>query len=189
MYKSDKISLSRAELSGIQLGSRLVVQVKRALMDNNPPSFVMDEPEVVALSDSMSALLWLNSAPEKLLTYCANRCQEIRKLMPARCWRHVSSELNTADLTTRPQHLAELVPGGRLSKFWFEGPDIYKYNNDEIGSRDFAKSSQDQSEYLSQFKPSRGMESQAVVLSTVFGKTGKVTKKACVQLPSSREDL
>ena len=88
-------------------------------------------------------------------------------------------ELNPADLTTRAQSLADLKPGGKLHAFWFEGPSVYKLRNEEIGSRDFGKSSQDRSEFLSQFKPGRVEDSPVVVLNTVLEKAGKNIRKAC----------
>ena len=68
---------------------------------------------------------------------------------------------------------------GKLHAFWFEGPSVYKLRNEEIGSRDFGKSSQDRSEFLSQFKPGRVEDSPMVVLNTILGKAGKNIRKTC----------
>ncbi|GFW11215.1 integrase catalytic domain-containing protein [Trichonephila clavipes] len=102
------MTIPRLELMACCIGARLVHSVYAAL----------DVPglKIIAWSDSMVALWWLKNHGDWSV-FVANRVNEINSLVPSQFWRHVSGELNPADLLSRG-----ISPRLFSDSLWWEGP-------------------------------------------------------------------
>ncbi|XP_055923102.1 uncharacterized protein LOC129953729 [Eupeodes corollae] len=74
--------------------------------------------KTVAWCDSEIVLHWLSSPPRRWVTFVANRTAAILEVTPRSCWRHISSESNPADCSSRGVTPSNL-PNHHL---WWTGP-------------------------------------------------------------------
>lgn len=121
-----KISLPRLELLACLLCARLLTFVREAL---RLPADVL----VHCWTDSMIALSWIKSSPERWKTFVANRVSQIQALVSSDRWAHCPGTENPADLLTRGIPAQELVH----SQLWLHGPafirDSFDYDNEDTG--------------------------------------------------------
>ncbi|GFW16478.1 DUF5641 domain-containing protein [Trichonephila clavipes] len=71
-------------------------------------------------SDSTIALAWINTPPNQLKTVVSNRVSQIQQLFKDFQWKHISSEVNPADVLSRGLDVKELAANDDL---WWKGPD------------------------------------------------------------------
>ncbi|GFY41661.1 integrase catalytic domain-containing protein [Trichonephila inaurata madagascariensis] len=71
-------------------------------------------------SDSTIALAWINTPPNQLKTFVSNRVSQIQQLSKDFQWKHISSEVNPADVLSRGQDIKELA----ANDLWWKGPDL-----------------------------------------------------------------
>ncbi|CAG4984218.1 unnamed protein product [Colias eurytheme] len=105
-------TIPRLELCAAGLSARLCKQVLESIR------FV--PTRVVHWSDSSVVLAWINSNPNKLKTYVANRIGEIQELTSPQSWRYVPTKSNPADLISRGLNGSQLP----LNDLWWCGPDF-----------------------------------------------------------------
>lgn len=104
------ITIPRLELNGALILTQLSVKVADA--------WEIDVKSFHLWTDSMIVLGWLNSQPNRLKTYVANRVNQITDVTDIEQWNHVKTEDNPADVVSRglkPQNLVD-------SKIWWYGP-------------------------------------------------------------------
>ena len=87
------MTIPRLELCGARLLAKLL-ETTRETLDVSWYS-------VYARTDLSIVLSWLNSSPSRLKTYVMNRVTHILEIVPARLWRHVSTDDNPADVASR----------------------------------------------------------------------------------------
>lgn len=104
------VTIPRLELCGALLLAQLYREVNGTL--NLNPS------KVIFWCDSTIVLHWLNTEPQRLKTFIANRVVEIRELTDSIEWRHVRSLYNPADAISRGQ----LPLTFSQNKIWSTGP-------------------------------------------------------------------
>ncbi len=76
--------------------------------------------EVYAWSDSTITLAWLNALPLKWTIFIANRVSDIQDVIaPSKC-RHVSSQLNSADVASRGTNADNLID----DELGWKGPEF-----------------------------------------------------------------
>ena len=107
---SERRSTARLELCGVVIGMNLLHRVAEALSLAHVKKFCW--------TDSAIVLHWIRKHPSQLQPFVANRVSEIQQLAKEVVVRHVSGNLNPADLISRGVHPTELVE----NTFWFEGP-------------------------------------------------------------------
>ena len=73
----------------------------------------------VCLSDSQVALCWIKGIDRDWKPFVQNRVEEIRRLVPARCWKHCPGKDNPADIPSRGLSPTELS----RCKLWQDGPE------------------------------------------------------------------
>ena len=106
-----KLTLPRLELLGCLLCSRLLVFARDALQ-------LPQDCVYCCWTDSMIALSWIRSHPNRWKTFVANRVAEIQSLTSSDNWFHCPGCENPADLLTRGLTAEELVN----SNVWLHGP-------------------------------------------------------------------
>jgi hypothetical protein len=111
-------SIPRLELCAALLGTRLVNSVKESLQGLNI------EFEVYAWTDSEVVLQWLNSHSGRWQTYVANRTSEILESIPRPHWKHVPTEQNPADCTSRGLSVQDFME----HKLFRDGPTFIGQN-------------------------------------------------------------
>ncbi len=109
------ISLPRLELCAAQLAAKLYRQVLTSM-----ESLTLPTHEVFAWSDSTITLAWLNALPLKWTTFIANRVSDIQDVIAPSKWRHVSSQLNPADVASRGTNADKLID----DELWWKGPEF-----------------------------------------------------------------
>ena len=103
-------TIPRLKLCGAQLTARLLWTSAKDL--------VLPLSQVFAWTDSTIVLSWLNSTTSRLKVYVANRVTDFTQAVPASYWRHVPTESNPADLTSRGTSPSELL----AKTLWWESP-------------------------------------------------------------------
>ncbi|GFS64135.1 integrase catalytic domain-containing protein [Trichonephila inaurata madagascariensis] len=71
-------------------------------------------------SDSTIALAWINTPPNQLKTFVGNRVSQIQQLFKDFQWKHISSDVNSADVLSRGQDVKEIA----ANDLWWKGPDL-----------------------------------------------------------------
>ncbi|XP_062541424.1 uncharacterized protein LOC134209454 [Armigeres subalbatus] len=102
-------SIPRLELCGALLAAQLSERILEAIK--------MDV-EVFFWTDSTCVLQWIKAVPSTWTTFVANRVAKIQGLSEKRIWRHVSGNLNPADLISRGVKPDQL----KGCSLWWKGP-------------------------------------------------------------------
>eukprot|EP00922_Rhytidocystis_sp_ex-Travisia-forbesii_P009339 GHVS01013608.1.p1 GENE.GHVS01013608.1~~GHVS01013608.1.p1 ORF type:complete len:842 (+),score=65.07 GHVS01013608.1:146-2527(+) len=118
-------TIPRRELSAIQLGSRIIRQIRCAT--NTAPS------ECSIWSDSSVAVQQVHHQRNKE-SFVRNRVQLIRKSLPGVSMGWVSSDLNPADLPSRGVPIKRLIRSEK-PHLWWEGPPFLKQERTEWPTR------------------------------------------------------
>jgi hypothetical protein len=71
------------------------------------------------ITDSTICLFWISQDDRPLQLGVRNAVAEVRRFSTVKDWHHVSSEMNVADLGTRPASVAEIGPGST----WQQGQE------------------------------------------------------------------
>lgn len=104
------VTIPRLELAAAELLSNLYAVVNRAMEWPSVPTFLW--------SDSSVILHWLNKDEGQLKTFVANRVKRIRANTNIKCWHHIRTEQNPADLISRGIEPKELLK----NQLWWNGP-------------------------------------------------------------------
>ncbi|XP_043479888.1 uncharacterized protein LOC122509723 [Leptopilina heterotoma] len=105
------VTLPRLELCSAQLLSRLYASLFPALTH-------LEVKKVIFWSDSTIALHWILTPPHKLKTFVSNRVAEIQEITQSHEWKHVPSQDNPADLSSRGRSPTEFL----TDHIWQYGP-------------------------------------------------------------------
>ncbi|XP_055840650.1 uncharacterized protein LOC129908278 [Episyrphus balteatus] len=113
------LSLPKLELCGARLLTQLINKIKISLQEN--------DLRVFAWTDSSIVLHWLSAPPKKWSVFVANRTSEILTSIPFKCWNHVRSPENPADVPSRG------IPPSLLAStdIWWNGPSWLKKDSTE----------------------------------------------------------
>ena len=106
-------TIPRLELLASLLLARLITNVAESL---TPRYSLMPH---VCFSDSQVALCWIKGINRDWKPFVQHRVEEIRRLVPARCWNHCPGKDNPADIPSRGLSPTE----HSLCKLWQDGPD------------------------------------------------------------------
>ncbi len=117
-------TIPRLELLSALLLAKLMKGVTTSLESELPLS------QPACYTDSKVALYWILDSDKEWRQFVQNRVSEIRKLIPAACWKHCAGKDNPADLPSRGLALLELS----VSKLWIQGPSWLK--EAKAGERD-----------------------------------------------------
>ncbi|KAK9754357.1 hypothetical protein QE152_g1368 [Popillia japonica] len=82
--------------------------------------------EVFLWTDSTIVLAWIQTPPNLLKTFVANRIAQIQDLTNGNSWRHVPTSSNAADPLSRGMSAQELT----RSELWWRGPEWLAKNSD-----------------------------------------------------------
>ena len=107
-------SISRHELVGCVLGTRLCAAVKETYPAGPDDTFFWTDSEV--------CLHWINLPAKAFKAFVAHRIGEIQTYTEPRQWLHVPTAENPADIGTRPVTAEELAE----RSLWWEGPSFLK---------------------------------------------------------------
>ena len=116
---NEGLSIPRIELLSCLLLSKLVSTIVNAM------SVVVVVSETVCWTDSLVALWWIKRAYKIWKVWVENRVRKIREKVDSSSWRHISGELNPADIATR-EYRPKVLP-----QLWFHGPEFLKSPNEE----------------------------------------------------------
>lgn len=110
-------SIPRLELMGAVLLSVLIDKVVKNWK-------VSPVPKVFAWTDSQIVLHWLNGDANRWEIFVANRVNKIQEIIPNENWRHVISESNPADISTRGMTVSDIIE----NTLWWHGPAVLRMN-------------------------------------------------------------
>ena len=105
-------SISRHELVGCVLGTRLCAAVKETFPASPDNTFFWTDSEV--------CLHWINLPAKAFKAFVAHRIGEIQTYTEPRQWLHVPTAENPADIGTRPITAQELAE----RQLWWKGPEF-----------------------------------------------------------------
>ena len=109
----NSLTIPRLELLSALLLARLIDSVTHSLTQ------ILNLSQPLCFLDSKVAYYWICGAEKNWRPFIQNRVNEIRRLMPAKRWRHCAGTQNPADAPSRGQTLSELVN----NRMWFNGPE------------------------------------------------------------------
>lgn len=109
-----KLTIPKLELCAAHLTAKLLVKTQAALE--------LPFTEIYAWSDSSITLSWISTPPHKLTTFISNRVAEIQQLIEPHLWKHVRSQLNSADAATRGLTTEQL----KACDLWWNGPHFLR---------------------------------------------------------------
>ncbi|XP_057671162.1 uncharacterized protein LOC130902897 [Diorhabda carinulata] len=125
------ITIPKLELCACLLGAQLVNTVVNALNLKNI--------HYCLWSDSQVALCWINTEPNLLQTFVANRVSKIQSLTNIENWRYVSTKENPADLAYRC-----IMPKMLMSSaIWWKGPQFLLLQSSDWPITNFSISKHD----------------------------------------------
>lgn len=119
------ISLPRLELSAALLLARLIEKIRAALD--------FSDIRIYLWSDSTITLNWIASPSRKWATFIANRVGEVQRLTESKCWRHVPSAQNPADMLSRGLNPRDLI----TASIWWHEPNFLQQDQEHWPSNDF----------------------------------------------------
>ena len=105
------ISLPRLELCAALLLARLYAATSQALSH-------LTISRTVFWSDSTIALQWIQTSPHTLKTFVSNRVAEIQEITQPHEWKHVPTQDNPADSSSRGQMPKDFL----VNRIWQHGP-------------------------------------------------------------------
>ena len=103
----------RLELLSALLLAKLITSVYTVLKDD------MQLGSITCFTDSKVALYWIRGLEKEWKPFVQNRVNEIRKLVPIKCWYHCPGRENPADIPSRGMTPSELS----ISTLWRHGPN------------------------------------------------------------------
>ena len=107
-------SIPRLELVACVIGTRLCYAVNL--------TYKVPNERIFYHTDSRNALYWINTPAYKSKTYVYNRSSEIQRASNALQWSHVATDINPADIATRPISSADLS----VNTLWSDGPPFLR---------------------------------------------------------------
>ena len=107
-------SIPRLELVACVIGTRLLNAVNL--------TFKVPQERIFYHTDSRNALYWINTPAYKSKTYVYNRSSEIQRVSEPTQWSHVATDINPADIATRPISSSDLS----TNKIWSQGPPFLR---------------------------------------------------------------
>ena len=105
-------SVSRLELAACVIGVRLGHLVAKA--------YDICPEDIKYWTDSKNCLYWVNTPSNLLKTFVAHRVGEIQNYSTVENWRHVPTDINPADIATRPPQISALSK----NRHWWNGPEF-----------------------------------------------------------------
>lgn len=114
-----ELTIPRLELMGALLGARLHNKVIKSLRVKINKS--------VFWTDSTIVLGWIKTKPKTLKMFVCNRIQEIRDLTNDCSWRHVPTNENPADFSSRGVAIQSLGN----NELWWTGPNFLSKSEDD----------------------------------------------------------
>ncbi|XP_072400687.1 uncharacterized protein [Diabrotica undecimpunctata] len=109
------LTIPRLELNAVLIGVILTQSVSNVLRGNWPIA------QTHIYSDSLVALSWILNKRLSLNPYVHNRVQKIIALSKDYSFHHIPSQLNVADIPTRPR---DITRNSKLSMLWLSGPEF-----------------------------------------------------------------
>jgi len=117
-------SVSRAELDACVLGCRMGNHYKDILR--------LASTKVFYYTDSTNVLNWLTCEPKKLSVFVQRRIAEIQTWTSTLQWSHISSDINPADIPTRPTSVQFITS----NPLWLQGPHLVDFQGGGRSSKD-----------------------------------------------------
>ena len=105
-------TIPRLELLSAVILARLMHSVKEALTSE------IEISKLVCWTDSKVAWYWITQSAKEWKQFVQHRVDEIRKLVPAECWKHCPGTDNPADLPSRGVDCCKL----EANTLWWNGP-------------------------------------------------------------------
>lgn len=118
-----QVTIPRLELLAAVLGSRLYLEVFKALDNQNLETYFW--------TDSQVTLTWIKKEDDRTI-FVKNRCEEIRKNCKVEDWYYIPGELNAADLPSRG-----CCPETLYKNKWWDGPKWLKEDKEKWPKSDF----------------------------------------------------
>ena len=103
-------STPQLELCGANLLARLMTTTRQVLE--------VELSSIWAYTDSTVVLAWLDGQPKRYCVYSAHRIASTVTLIPTKCWKHVPTKQNPADVVSRGSTAAEFLE----HNLWWHGP-------------------------------------------------------------------
>jgi transposase len=103
-------SISRLELAACVIAVRIGNGVAQA--------YGLNPKDVRYWTDSTNCLFWITSPSSVMKVFVANRVGEVQNESDPQNWRHVPTDLNPADIPTRPPKVEDL----KNNLQWWNGP-------------------------------------------------------------------
>jgi len=106
------VTIPRLELYGAVLAAQLLRYTVLTFQDR------LHIDQLIAWTDSTTALAWIRSSPHRWTTFVANRISQIQDLTSPSIWKHVSTLSNPADCASRRLYPSDLIN----HSLWWTGP-------------------------------------------------------------------
>ncbi|XP_029158343.1 uncharacterized protein LOC114930654 [Nylanderia fulva] len=119
------ISLPRLELSAALILARLIERIQAAID--------LSDIQIYLWSDLTITLNWIASPSRKWAVFVANQVGEIQRLTESKCWRHVLSAQNPADMLSRGLNPRDVINAST----WWHGPNFLQLDQEHWPSSDF----------------------------------------------------
>lgn len=156
--KLHKATIPKAELIGCTMSSVLGHLVKR--------NFGEHVKKVTYVTDSMVALYWIHCDSRPLLTAVRNMVIEVRRFSNPTDWYHVESELNLADVATRP----DVIPDLGMESDWQLGKEWMRMNREDMPIRSIDEVTVDTNTRNEAAKEMRLKENRGMIMANFHSK-------------------
>ena len=133
------VTIPRLELMAAVVAARLSVILEKELRLERVQHFYWTDSNIV--------LGYLRNDSKRFKIFVANRIQEIHDVSQSSQWRHISGQLNPADLASRSLKGAEIID----SQLWFQGPPFLHQENLILPDTEFDTVNHDDSELRNVF--------------------------------------